>query len=277
MTAERGSESSETAARPAAGAPGAADHAPPPSDLDLETYFQPFYNLRSGQLQGVEALARRRVRDAQGDHTEGPADFFADVQASGRMREIDLRLLDAASAQVAAWRRGDAWRELIVSVNLSLEVIGHPDVVRDVTGALKRHGLPGDRLLIDIPTAAFRQLCGADPEALARLGELQEREIALCLDGFTAADLDVLAAAAAMPIDIITLHPRQLAAGTRAELATLAGAVQEAGLPVVAAGVETDEQLDLVRELGFEWAQGFLLGEPVPASDVLSHPPRLVR
>lgn len=57
-----------------------------------------------------------------------------------------------------------------------------------------------------------------------------------------------------------------------ARLTELAAAVQEAGLPVVAAGVETPEQLQIVRDLDFEWAQGFLLGQPMEANEALTHP-----
>jgi len=239
------------------------------------TYFQPFYNLRTGMLQGLEALARRE----RSDTSEGgrlPAGLLAEAQERGRLREVDLQVVDDALArfahlEVPAAPTGVAPR-LIVRVNVSADTIGHPYLVADVTGALERHGVAPDRLLVDIPTRLFRDLRAEDAApALERLHRLQELEISFCLDGFTAEDLDLLPAAAAVPVDIITLHP-SVVAGEAGPLAELARAVQDAGLPVVAAGVETAAQLATVRELGFEWAQGFLLGEPAPAGDTLSHP-----
>lgn len=240
------------------------------------TFYQPFYNLRSDQLQGLEALARRRV-DGNG-RAELPAGFFADAVRSGRMRDLDLHILDDAVSHLARWYRSDAWHELILSVNLSWDFIGHANVVNDVTGALRRHGVPGDRLLVDITMDTFRRLTTTEGEALERLLHLQDREVTFCLDSFTAGDLDVLPDAAAVQVDIIKLHPRQLALdapGAAEELSGIARAIQDLGLPVVAAGVETPEQLALVRDLDFEWAQGFLLGEPVPADQALSTSPTL--
>ena len=76
--------------------------------------------------------------------------------------------------------------------------------------------------------------------------------------------------AKAAPVAQVDDRLRQLATDI-GPLADLAQAVQDAGLPVVAAGVETSRQLDLVRELGFEWAQGFLLEEPTEADSALAH------
>lgn len=254
---------------------GSASPGPRPGGANaasLVTYFQPFYNLRDDRLQGLEALAR--LHSAQTGQTELPSEFFASTAASGSMRGLDLRVLDDALTQVAEWRSSPRSGALILAVNLSWDLVGDPGVVDDITWALQRHGVPGDRLLVDLSTDTFRRLTTGDEQVLDRLRELQRLEITFCIDGFTAADLDILPAALRVPVDIIKLRPEQLAleSRTRAALAELAGAIQDAGLPVVAAGVETPEQLELVRELGFEWAQGFLLGEPVPAERALDHP-----
>lgn len=238
----------------------------------LVTFFQPFYNLRSDQLQGFEGLAR--LRGAQTGRTELPREFFAAATASGSMRDLDLKLLHDALAHVAHWHRSSQSRALILAVNLSWDLVGDAGVVDDITSGLRRHNVPGDRLLVDISTDTFRRLISQDAQTLGRLRELQRNEITFCIDGFTAQDLDLLPAALEVPVDIIKLQPAQLTmhSHTRTGLAELASAIQSADLPVVAAGVETPEQLELVRTLGFEWAQGFLLGEPVPAHRALESP-----
>ncbi|WP_040156179.1 EAL domain-containing protein [Mobilicoccus massiliensis] len=233
----------------------------------LVTFFQPFYNLRTTRLQGLEALTRRRDGDG---HAALPAEFFADAEARGRMREIDLRTLDDALEHLAVWRRDEAQRDLILSVNLAFDTVAHPEFVADVAQRLRRHRVPGDRLLVDITTDTFRRLAADDEQALARLRSLQDLEMTFCLDGFTAGDLELLPVAAAVPVDVIKLHPRVLTQGTRQEVADVARAIQDAGLPIVAAGVETAEELRLVRELDFEWAQGFVLGRPADAELVFS-------
>lgn len=245
------------------------------SDM-LVTYFQPFYNLQTGRMQGLEALAR--LRQPHGP-PESPAAFFAHARATGQMRCIDLQVLDDALAHVARWHEQAQHADFIVSVNLSAELVGHPELVGDITAALAHHGLAADRLLVDIPTADFRRLIAGAVGALDRLRLLQKRSVTFCLDGFTADDLDIMSAAALVPVDIIKLDPQQVASASFDEhrLRNLARAVQHFGFPVVAAGVETLEQLDLVRELGFEWVQGFLLGEPVAGDRALAYPTVLDR
>lgn len=254
-----------------AGMPGAVDEAIADA---VVTFFQPFYNLHTDALQGLEALARRDTTGSSG--ADGlPAGLFAEARERGQARELDLTVLEAAIGHFAAIQAalGDAaGSRLIVRVNACRDTIAHPYLVADVTAALRRHEISGDRLLVDIPTVLFRDLVDErDAATLDRLRHLQAMEISFCLDGFTDADLDLLPAAGEVGVDIITLHPRVLA-GEADALARLARAVQDVGLPVVAAGVETSEQLALVRDLGFEWAQGFLLGEPSPAGDTLDHP-----
>lgn len=237
-------------------------------------FFQPFYNLSSNRLQGFEALARRHGSDGT---PLLPQRFFAAAEASGKMRDLDVLILDQAIETLARWREIPSAQDLILSVNLSWQSVGHSATFSDILTSLARHQVPGDRLLIDITTGSFRRVVASGDDGLAWLRRLQEREISFCLDGFTADDLDLLPQAASAPVDIIKLHPAQVVAstGSTQRLAEVASSIQEVGMPVVAAGVETREHLELVRELGFEWAQGFLLGEPVAAEQALLGPDTL--
>ena len=240
----------------------------------LIAFFQPFYNLSSNRLQGFEALARRH--DVDGTPLL-PRRFFAAAEASGKMRDLDVRILDQAIETLSHWREIPSAQDLILAVNVSGPSAGHAATYSHNPPSLPRPGGRGDRLLIDITTGSFRRALAAGDDGLAWLRRLQEREISFCLDGFTADDLDLLPAAASSLVDIIKLHPAQVVAstGSTEALTQLATSIQEVGMPVVAAGVETHEHLELVRELGFEWAQGFLLGEPVAAEEALRGPDSL--
>lgn len=238
---------------------------------EVVPFFQPFYNLQTGRLQGWEALARKR--DDSGDGGALPAHLTKSSAPAG-LRDIDLRVLDGALGHLAAWRAASGSTDQIVAVNLSGELVDDGLLVEDITGALARHQVPGDRLLVDLTTTGFRRLAGHET-ALGRLRSLQEHEITFCVDGFTIGDLDVLDDAAESRVDVIKLHPRQVNSTDddhAGQLERIAAAAQEHELPVVAAGIETPEQLALVRRLGFEWAQGFLLGAPVPVEDISIHP-----
>lgn len=252
------------AALPADGPGPDRDH------LRLVTYFQPFYNLRSDGLQGLEALARRS--DAEDGRPSLPAAFLADDEAAEKVREIDLWILDDALSHLARWYEFDGRTELILSVNLARHTIRHPDLADEVIDILRRRGMPGERLLIDITVGTLRGFTDDTDHARANLSALRELGVTVCLDHFTAADVDVLDAATAVPVDIIKLDPRELRTLSEDDLAKVARSIQDLGLPAVASGVESQEQLDLARRLDFEWAQGFFLGEPVEAAHALRPP-----
>ncbi|MDO5696523.1 MAG: EAL domain-containing protein [Dermatophilus congolensis] len=231
------------------------------------TYYQPFYNLNTGRMQGVEALARLRSTDG-GPQT--PAEFFAEAERTGTIRQIDAAILEEALAQTARWHRETGHSDLILSVNMSAQTVRDRLFVPVIVATVGRHNVPGDRLLFDLPTTTFRAMLDEGGDAFAGVTALQKREITFCLDGFTAADIDLLPRAVDISVDIVKLHP-SLASGDDAALVEAIQAVQDAGLPVVAAGIETAEQLARVRELGCEWAQGFYLGAPVVAADALEN------
>ncbi|MDO5627733.1 MAG: EAL domain-containing protein [Mobilicoccus sp.] len=237
----------------------------------VETFFQPFYNLRTRRLQGFEALAR--LRDADG-RPQVPAAFFSSMG----MPDLDRQVLDASLAQLGARERaGHDLRDLVLSINLSVDFLSSRYVINDVLGALQSHSLPGHRVLVDLPTDDFRTVQG-ESEVVANLRALQDHEIAVCIDSFTSGDLDLLEGAAAVPVDVIKLHPGVVEADDergRDVFCRLADTVQEHGFPVVAAGVETEAELALAHEVGVEWVQGFLLGAPVEAQEAFDYPPEL--
>lgn len=241
------------------------------SETTLHVVFQPFYNLGRDALQGFEALAR--LEQVNGGAGQSLAEFFAGQDAE-TIRTLDLKVLDRALQQLAEWEAGEERHDLIMSVNISGSVMRASDIIFDISSALGEHDLPGDRLLVDSTTAAFRTLdlsAGDLPDHLARL---RDRGVSLCLDSFGEGDLDLLPWAAEIPIDIIKVDPRLLN-GDKEAFTRVVEAIQEAGLPVVAAGVETAEQLQLVRDLGCEWAQGFYLGRPVSADEARDFPHEL--
>lgn len=249
------------------------DDSPPASRAGhtLATHYQPFYNLNSGRLQGFEALARMNPVEGV---AKTPAEFFAEAEVSGRIREIDAAVLEEALAQTAIWHRDHHRPELILSVNLSAQSVRDRLFVPVIVATVARQNVPGDRLLVDLTTSTFRELLHEGDAAFSGIRALQKREITFCLDGFRAQDVDLLGRAVEVPVDIVKLHPA-LVGGDAATLTDVARAVQEAGLPVVAAGVETGEHLLRVSGLGFEWAQGFYLGAPSAAADALAHPTTL--
>jgi EAL domain-containing protein (putative c-di-GMP-specific phosphodiesterase class I) len=189
------------------------------------------------------------------------------------MPALGAWILERACTDIA--RSPDpAVRALHVAVNLSTRQLADPAIVETVRGALARTGLPAGRLVLEVTETSVI----ANPEATSRqLHALKQLGVRLALDDF-GTGYSSLVYVRRFPVDIIKIDRTFITGMTHnsddcaivASLISLAGAV---GLEVVAEGVETADQADLLRRLGCTYAQGYLWSRAVPITELA----RLVR
>ena len=233
---------------------------------EITVAFQPIVELSSGRTRRYEALARWR-------HPElglvGPSEFIPAAEATGDIVLIGEHVLRCACTQLSLWRAVVPGDELGVTVNVSplqLAVPNFPDVVR---GILLETGLPGSALTLEITEGVF-----IAPGALQRrnLEMIRELGVRLALDDF-GTGYSALGYLKRFPVDLIKVDrcfldgletDRRDAALMRAILAIGAGM----DLEVIAEGVETRAQRELLRMSGCHWGQGFLFAEPLPAEQI---------
>ncbi len=231
----------------------------------LATRYQPIVELASGHVVGLEALARWTHPDL-GDVS--PGEFLPVAERHGLMPEIGRRVLTAALEDAASWQSLTD-RPVGLTVNLSTSQLGETDLLTDFDDALRRHGLAPELLTIDIDAEALRREQGA---LRATLEQLHRFGVHLALDdvGMGAHSLDLVDE---VPVDVIKLD-RGLTSNvrgsrtSRAVLRSLIDLGHELRLPLVAEGVEEPGQLDALRELGAEQAQGYLVAPPLEAEAV---------
>jgi diguanylate cyclase (GGDEF)-like protein len=238
---------------------------------EITVDFQAIVELATGRARGYEALARWR-------HPElgvvGPAEFIPVAEATGSIVTIGEHVLRTACTQMAQWRAMLPDEEFSVTVNFSpvqLSIANIADVIADI---LAETGLPGSALTLEITEGVLITPGACQRQSLERIHELGVR---LALDDF-GTGYSALSYLKRFPIDLIKVDRCFLdgletdhrdAALMRAILAIGAGMELE----VVAEGVETDAQRELLRRSGCRWGQGFLFSEPVPADEVRL-PPR---
>ncbi len=229
---------------------------------EFDLYFQPIVPLVPGGSAAVEALLRWR-HPKQG--ILAPCQFIDVAIDSGVMLELGRRVLRAACSSIARLRMRPGLEDLQVTINMSPPEILLPGTADVVRSELLVHGLPPSALTLEVTETAL--ICDLERAAEA-IAEIRSLGVQISLDDFGTA-YSSLSWLRQLPIDKVKID-RSFVAGIVREprdLAIVRSIVELAkafNRDVVAEGVETVEQLRILRELGVDHAQGFLFAQPQP-------------
>lgn len=230
---------------------------------EFSLYYQPQFDVATGALTGLEALLRWQTPR---DGLRYPHEIVPAAEESGLIADIGGWVLDAACAQLAAWRaRGIAPPRL--AVNVSVQQLKHTEFPQVVRRALDRHGLPPELLEIELTEAVF-----ADVRASEELLRLAELGVRLALDDF-GTGYSSLSHLRQYPVHVLKIDRsciEQVAQDPAAAALAEAIIVMAHTLDrrVAAEGVETLEQLDFLRERRCDFVQGFYLAKPMSGAAV---------
>lgn len=231
---------------------------------EIGVAFQPILDTITGRVLGFEALARWTRHG-----TPVPPDVFLPVaRRLGLIVELDLLVLNRALTELARWRATPSGRELTCAVNANESLLEVPDAAGIYADALRRHGLPTSALVVELPE---RHLSDS-ATLVSTVAGLRQQGIAVALDDFGTHDSS-LARLHRIRVDTVKLDRDFLVPGPDGTIdeGWLGGVIDLAhrlGTRVVAEGLETVEQLQVLRRLACDAVQGYLLGRPVPAPEV---------
>jgi EAL domain-containing protein (putative c-di-GMP-specific phosphodiesterase class I) len=225
--------------------------------------YQPMYDLRTNRLCGAEALVRWAHPSGV---TLAPAAFLRQAETSELMPTLGRALLDRACREVRDWLdRAPIEPGFFVSVNLSALQLTDPTLPGFVERTLTRFRLEPQNLLLEVTESALLE----DVDAAARvLSELSTLGIRVALDDF-GTGYSSLAHLHQLPVHVLKTDRTFVAditdSSAPAGLVTLVAEIGSSlGLLTVGEGVETSAQLEALRRLGYDVAQGYLLGRPGP-------------
>lgn len=221
---------------------------------ELIAFYQPIVRLGSGAIVGYEALVRWRhpVRGLT-----SPAEFIPLAEESGFVVAIDQMILGAACA------RATKWAPNYVAVNISSRHFTQGDLLDDVRGVLAQCGLPPERLHIEVTETAIMQ----QPEAaLGMMNELRAIGCRVVLDDF-GTGYSSLSYLHRFPIDGLKIDASFVRDATRERknveiIRSIIALGRSLSIEVIAEGIETEEQHELLRSLGCEFGQGYLFARP---------------
>ncbi len=231
---------------------------------EFEVYYQAIVNTHDASIAGTEALVRW-------SHPRRgllpPGAFLALAETSGLIVPIGRSVRREACRQLAAWRRaGLVDDEFYMSVNLSPRQLAEPELVDYVASDLESANLPPRVLVLEITESA---LVGEFDAVNARLVELKATGLHIALDDY-GTGYSSLARLSALPIDIIKIDKSfidQICTSTEARVLvkSVVDVARALGQTTIAEGVEYDDQLQVLRELGATFIQGFLFAKPLPS------------
>jgi diguanylate cyclase (GGDEF)-like protein/PAS domain S-box-containing protein len=227
--------------------------------------YQPQIELESGAIVGVEALLRWR-------HPErglvSPHEFVPLAEESGLIEPLGIWVLDTACRQYRAWRAAGL-PELRLAINMSARQFQSPDLERRIRGVLEETAMDARRLELELTESVLMQ--EGDHTAVL-LDTLSDLGVGLALDDFGTgySSLSYLKRFPITRVKIDRCFVRDLATseGDAAVARAVIAMAHGLGVEVVAEGIETLEQLAVLRRYGCDEGQGFLLGRPVAASEV---------
>ncbi len=223
---------------------------------ELIVQYQPIVDLTTGEAVAVEALVRW---NHPGRGRIPPAEFIPLAEDTGLIVPLGRYVLEEACAQVAERHPG-----LRVQVNLSAIELEHPDLIRTITDVLQRTGIAPDRLVLEVTETLLVQ----DAERGARtLQQIRDLGVQLALDDF-GTGYSSLSYLRNLPLDTLKIA-REFVEGLAfsdhdaAFVRLIVGLAKTVGLTVVAEGIETRAQLDMLREIGCDLGQGFYFAAPM--------------
>jgi diguanylate cyclase (GGDEF)-like protein/PAS domain S-box-containing protein len=231
---------------------------------EFRNVYQPIVLLATGQVAGFEALLRWQ-------HPErgllGPAEFIPVAEETGLIRDLGWWNLREACRQICEWKnRLSGFSDLIMSVNLSVKQFQQANLVGDIRKLLQELSLPAETLQLELTESSVM----TDPHtAISMLEQIKAQGICLAIDDF-GTGYSSLSYLHRFPLNTVKIDRSFTSTmgngGDGIQIVkTIMPLASNLGFDVVAEGVETQEQVRLLKELKCKYAQGYYFSKPLTA------------
>ncbi|WP_324273608.1 GGDEF domain-containing phosphodiesterase [Blastococcus brunescens] len=234
---------------------------------DVHVHFQPVVDLPSGRMTGVEALVRW-THPRLGPVS--PERFVAVAEENGLIAALGEQVLRTAVTQLTPLRLA-AGGSLGLGINVSGRELCDPGYPTRVRAVLEESGWPASDVVLEVTESLLE---GQSSAAVAALHVLRAGGLRIAIDDF-GTGYSSLSRLDTLPVDILKFDSSFIAtiatSPRRAQmLESMVGMAGALGLSVVAEGVETDAQDAVLKRVGCTYAQGWLYGRPIPATELVA-------
>jgi diguanylate cyclase (GGDEF)-like protein len=232
-------------------------------DGSIQPWFQPIIDMRTYQVAGFEAL----VRWHDGPNVVSPNAFIPLAEKSGHIHALTIAVIKSALPNIVRWRT-IASSPLHVSINFSPLSLSNPDIINTLTSLLRHYGLAASAVHVEVTESRVLK----DPErATVYLQNLQTLGMKISLDDFGTghSSFEWLMHLGADELKVDRIFTKDIAHERAQGIVKVQRMLASTfNMSIVAEGIETPEQWNQLRALDIDYGQGFLLGRPMPASEV---------
>lgn len=230
---------------------------------EFRLYYQPIVRLETGQLEGFEALLRWQQSES---NIIAPVKFMPVAEETGLIIPIGWWILDEVCHQLRAWSKSAP----IISINISERQLLHPDLAKQIEKILRKNQISGDRLRLEIAESIVRD--NTNP-ALAVLSQLKALGIGVQIDNFgrslsvynfSDSCSDLLSKQFdRLKIDRLLISRIDNDSESLEIVQNITMSARDAGVDLIAAGIENPQQLAQLKALQCEYGQGYFFSKPV--------------
>ena len=227
-------------------------------------YFQPKYRASDSRLCGAEALVRW-IHPEWGFMS--PGEFIPLFEKNGFISKLDQFVWERTCAQIREWQ-DKGYPPLPVSVNVSRADVFQSDLAESLSNLTKKYGIDPKLLHLEITESAYTE---NSKQIISMVDQLRARGFIIEMDDFGSgySSLNMLSQ---LKLDVLKLDMKFVQSETgqgtdRGVLRLVVEMAHRMNLSVVAEGVETQQQLSRLQEIGCDYVQGYLFSKPIPAAD----------
>ena len=234
---------------------------------EIEVHYQPIARLADMHLGGFEALVRWRHPNLG---LLAPESFIGLAEETGMIRDIGRAVLNEAGRQLGIWQRSYRPAEpVFVAVNISSAQLIEPSLLDDVKQVIARENLHRGSYKIEVTESLVMQYPERASQILERFGEIG---VGISCDDF-GTGYSSLSSLRKLPFDTLKVDRSFIAADAQDQrsviiLDSIIAMAHALGLTIVAEGIENQDQVDRLGELGCDYGQGFFIGKPMTAKQV---------
>ncbi len=238
----------------------------------FEAYFQPIQDLSTGQTAGFEALLRLNHPDKG---LLSPAAIVSLAEENGTIQRIGNVILDQSIANLARLSRLPGMEQTYVAVNFS-PLQFEPGLPTRIAGVLHRYGILPRRLVVEITEAVIMK---DDPQIRAILNAIHQLGCRIALDDF-GTGYSSLSYLSRFPVDIVKIDQSftrsicddtmEIRQRNRMLVEGIAAISHKMNCVVIAEGVETEEQKELLTDIGADFGQGYFFARPQPVERLIT-------